>query len=161
MVMDLLQATNSPLVCLGDVCDDSIAVSIYVLVRHGVERRPELAAALRGRVRMRFADGYAPVRIAFRGDEIEVADETAGSDRGFDLELSGRLGDVSALIATPLAAGLPNPATRRGRQAIARLADGRVDIDGPLALARNLLRLLAVDASGAANAPQLSELQRT
>lgn len=33
-----------------------------------------------------------------------------------------------------------------GRQAIARLADGRVDFDGPFSLARSLLRLLAVDA---------------
>lgn len=159
--MNDLEALNSPLVCLGHLSDDSIAVSVYVLVRHGVERRPDLAAALRGRVRMPFADGYSPVRIDFRGDEIEVADEAIDSDRAYDLELSGRLGDVSALIATPLAAGLPNPTTRRGRQAIARLADGRVDIDGPLALARGLLRLLAVDASGAAKASQLSELQRT
>lgn len=159
--MNHLETFDAPLVCLGDVSDDSIAVSIYVLVRHGVERRRDLAVALRGRVRMRFADGYAPVRIDFRGHEIEVADETADSDGAYDLELSGRLGDVSALIATPLAAGLPNPTSRRGRQAIARLADGRVDIDGPLALARNLLRLLAVDASSAAKAPHLGELQRT
>lgn len=133
--MKHLETLDSPLVCLGDVADD-IAVSIYVLVRHGAERRPDLAVALRGRVRMRFADGYAPVRVDFRGDEIEVADETADSDRAYDLELSGRLGDVSALMTTPLAAGLPNPASRRGRQAIARLADGRVDIDEPLAPSR-------------------------
>lgn len=159
--MNHLEALNSPLVCLGHLSDDSIAVSVYVLVRHGAERRPDLAAALHGRVRMRFADGYSPVRIDFRGDEIEVADEAADSDRAYDLELSGRLGDVSALIATPLAGGLPKPTTRRGRRAIARLADGRVDIDGPLALARNLLRLLAVDAPTAATPSQISELQRT
>ncbi|MFP5364499.1 MAG: hypothetical protein ACLGI5_17420 [Thermoleophilia bacterium] len=159
--MNHLQALDSPLVCLGHLSDDSVAVSIYVLVRHGAERRPDLAAALRGRVRMRFADGYSPVRIDFRGDEVEIADEGADGDRPYDLELSGRLGDVSALIAAPLAAGLPNPTSRHGRRAIARLADGRVDIDGPLGLARNLLRLLAVDAPTVATPSQTGELQRT
>ena len=41
--------------------------------------------------------------------------------------------------------GLPKPTTRLGRSAIARLADGRVDFDGPLSLGRSLLRLLAID----------------
>ena len=145
---------------LGHLADDSIAVSVYVLVLQGAQQRPELAAALRGSVRMRFVDGYPPVRIDFRGDEIEIADDAAGVDRACDLEVSGRLGDVSARVA-PLAGGLPKPTTRRGRRAITRLADGRVDFDGPLALARNLLRLLAVDAVSAAKAPQHQGRRRT
>lgn len=148
--MNLFEASGAPLVCLGALSDDSIAASVYVLVRHGAEQRPELAGAILGRVRMRFADGYSPVRIDFRGDEIEVADEARDSAPVHDLELSGRLGDISTLIAAPLAGGLPKPTNRRGRRAIACLADGRVDIDGPLALARNLLRLLAIDAPTAA-----------
>ncbi|MFP5361974.1 MAG: hypothetical protein ACLGI5_04515 [Thermoleophilia bacterium] len=75
---------------LGYLADDSIAVSVYVLVRQGAQQRPELAAALRCGIRMHFADGYAPVRIDFRGDEIEVAD-TVGNDRACELEVSGRL----------------------------------------------------------------------
>jgi hypothetical protein len=146
---------------LGHLADDSIAVSVYVLVLQGAQQRPELAAALRGSVRMRFVDDYPPVRIDFRGDEIEIADDAAGEDRACDLEVSGRLGDVSALIVAPLAGGLPKPTTRRGRRAITRLADGRVDFDGPLALARNLLRLLAVDAVSAAKAPQHHGHRRT
>jgi hypothetical protein len=39
-----------------------------VLVDHAAPRRPELAAAIRVRVLVRFVDGYAPVRIDFRGD---------------------------------------------------------------------------------------------
>ena len=75
------------------------------------------------------------------------------------LELGGRLSDISALIAAPLAAGLPNPATRAGRRAIVRLADGRVQFDGPLGLARDLLRLLAVDAGRApARRPSLARV---
>jgi hypothetical protein len=139
---------GEPVVCLGDLADDSVAVSMYVLVRHAVRQRPELATAMRGSVRLRFAEGYAPVRIDFRGDEVEVADVDA-DDRAHDLEISGRLGDVNALLIAPLVGGLPSPATRHGRGAIARLADGRVDVHGPLTLARNLLRLLTVDGVSA------------
>ncbi len=143
--MDEREAPAAPPVRLGHLADDSVAVNVYVLVRHGVQQRPELAASMRGRVRMRFAEAYPPVRIDFRGEEIEVADDTADEDRAHDLEVSGRLGDISALLVAPLAGGIPKPTSRRGRRAIARLADGRVDFDGPLALARNLLRLLAVE----------------
>lgn len=152
--MDDLPAPIAPPVRLGHIGDDSVAVSVYVLVRHGVQQHPDLAAAMRASIRMRFAEGYAPVRIDLRGDEIEVGDELDADDRAYDLDFSGRLGDVTALIAAPLAGGLPKPTTRQGRRAIARLADGRVEFDGSLALARNLLRLLAVDTTSAARAPQ-------
>ena len=136
----------SPAVWLGRTAPDSIAVSIFVVVRDGARRHPEAAARMRGSVRIRFVDDYPSVRIDFRGDEIEVADDRDDDAATCDLELSGRLGDIAALIAAPLAAGLPNPATRAGRRAIIRLADGRVQIDGPLGLAHDLLGLLAVDA---------------
>jgi hypothetical protein len=143
------EAARPPRVWLGPTAEDSIAVSIYVLVRDGARQRPEPAATMRGAVRLRFADGYPPVRIDFRGSHIEVADDVEGDERGCDLELRGRLGDIAALVIAPLAGGLPNPATRPGRQAIVRLADGRIDLDGPLGLARDLLKLLAVDADRA------------
>lgn len=138
--------TTSLPVWLGDIADDSIAVSIYVLVRDGARRRPQLAAALRGSICLRFADDHPAVRIDFRGDEIEVADDICCDGVACDLELTGRLGDIAALIVAPLAGGLPNPTTRAGRRAIVRVVDGRVEVDGPLVLARGLLRLLAVDA---------------
>jgi hypothetical protein len=149
VVMRRSEASTSPAVWLGWTASDSIAVSIYVVVRDGARRHPELAAAMQGCVRIRFADDYPPVRIDFRRDEIEVADDLRGDDAACDLELTGRLSDISALIAAPLAAGLPNPATRAGRRAIVRLADRRVEIHGPPLLARDLLRLLAVDAGRA------------
>ena len=131
---------------LGHVADDSIAPTLYVLVLHGARVRPELAAEMRGSVLLRFDDGYAPIRVDFRGEEIEVHDDLDEADRAFDLEVRGRMGDVTALIASPLAGGLPKPTTRRGRLAIARLADGRVEFNGPLAMGRKLLRLLQVEA---------------
>jgi hypothetical protein len=109
VVMHRSEPPTSPEVWLGRTASDSIAVSIYVVVRDGARRHAEPAAAMRGCVRIRFADDYPPVRIEFRGHEIEVA----------------------------------------GRRAIARLADGRVVIDGPPLLARDVLRLLAVDAGRA------------
>jgi hypothetical protein len=136
-----------PTVRLGHLADDSIAASVYVLVCHGVALRPRLAMSMQASVVLRFPDGYSAVRIDFRGDEIEVGDDPDSQDRASDLEITGRLGDVNALIAAPLAGGLPKPTTPRGRAAIGRLADGRVEFDGPLRLARKLLKLLAVDTS--------------
>ena len=63
------------------------------------------------------------------------------------------------LIAAPLTGGLPKPTTRPGRAALARLADGRVEFDGPLALGRKLLRLLAID-DVAVRAPKESRAER-
>jgi len=136
---------HSPIVHLGHVADDSIAPSVYVLVCHGCALRPDQARELSASVVLRFPDGYAPVRVDFRGDEIEVYDDEQADDRAHDLEITGRLGDVNALIAAPHAGGLPKPTTTRGRAALARLADGRVEFDGPLRLARKVLKLLAVE----------------
>ena len=140
---------------LGELADHSVAPSVYVLVRHGAQLRPELAVSMRGAVVLRVGDGHAPVRIEFCGDVIDVCDDVDGDDRACDLVLSGCLADVNALIAAPLAGGLPKPTTRRGRGAIARLADGRVDFDGPLSLARSVLRLLAIDAVPTSRSPAL------
>jgi hypothetical protein len=136
---------EAPTVLLGDVSADSIAPNLYVIVAHGVQHRPEMAADMQASIVLRFLDGYAPVRLDFRGDEVEVGDDVEDSDRAHDLEIIGRMGDVTALIAAPLAGGLPKPTTRAGRAALARLADGRVEFNGPLALGRRLLRLLSID----------------
>jgi len=69
------------------------------------------------------------------------------------------MGDVTALIAASLTGGLPKPTTRPGRAALARLADGRVEFDGPLALGRKQLRLLAID-DVAVRAPEEARAER-
>jgi len=133
-----------PRVMLGELADDSVAASVYGLVRSGAEMRPALAHELRGSILMRFEEVEAAVRVDFRGDGIEVCDDPLSEDRAHDLVITGKLGDVNALIATPLAGGLPRPTSARGRKALARLADGRVEFDGPLRLGRKLLLLLSV-----------------
>jgi len=135
----------APEVILGTLSDDSVAPAIFGLVRGGAAARPELAAQMRGSIVLRFAEDYPGVRIDFRGDEIEVGDEIGGEDRAIDLLVSGRMGDINALIAAPLAGGLPRPTSPRGRKALARLADGRVDLDGPLLLGRKLIMLLTLE----------------
>jgi hypothetical protein len=136
---------EAPVVRLGHVAEDSVAANLYVIVDHGVRHRPEMAASMQASVVIRFVEGYAPVRLDFRGDEVIVGDDPDGADRAHDLEIVGRMGDITALIASPLTGGLPKPTTRTGRAALARLADGRVELNGPLALGRRLLRLLAID----------------
>lgn len=135
----------TPRVHIGTLHDDSVAGPIYTLVRHGVDARPALAAEIRGSVVLRFEEGYCPVRIDFRGDEIEVSDDVEGDDRAVDLLVTGRMGDINALIASPLTGGLPKPTHARGRKALARLADGRVEFDGPLLLGRKLIMLLSLE----------------
>jgi hypothetical protein len=144
---------TTPSVHLGELSADSVAASIYVLVRHGTLLRPALAASLRGSVLLRFPGEYTPVRIEFRGTEIHVEDARHVEDRDHDVEIVGRLGDVNALIAAPLVGGIPKPTSVRGRRALARLADGRVDLVGPLGLARRVLMLLALDPGATADPP--------
>lgn len=137
-----------PLIALGSCREHSVSASIYAIVDRGAQLRPALARELRGSVVFEFSEGYAGTRIDFCGERIDVADASA-DDRAHDLLIQGSLPDIVALLAAPLAGGLPKPTSTAGRAALARLADGRVEIDGPLRLARGLTRLLSVaPASG-------------
>jgi hypothetical protein len=130
-----------PDVRLGATRDDGIAASIFALVERGATRRPDLAHQMRGRVELRFAEDLAPVRLLFEGDVVVVED---GPEETPDLRISGRLPHVVALTVAPLVGGVPNPATVRGRTALAKVAGGHVKLEGDRALGRRLLRLLAV-----------------
>jgi len=130
---------------LGHRSADSLAPAVYALVDAGVRRDPLLAQDTRGVVLLRFREGFPSVRIGFAGEEIDVADVHEDDDGLVDLEVTGRLPDVLLLVSVTQAAGLPLPTTARGRAALARLADGRVEMDGPLRLGRRLLTLLRID----------------
>jgi hypothetical protein len=97
---------------------------------------------MRGRIELRFEEGIAPVRLVFEDGAVVVED---GAWEEPDLRVSGRLPHVVALTVAPLVGGVPNPATGRGRSALAKVAGGQVRLEGDRALGRRLLRLLAID----------------
>jgi hypothetical protein len=132
---------SSPDVRLGTTTDDGIAASIFALVDRGAGRRPELAMEMSGRIELSFAEDLAPVRLVFEEGAVVVEDGACDEP---DLRISGRLPHVVALTVAPLVGGVPNPATVRGRSALAKVAGGQVRVEGDRALGRRLLRLLAI-----------------
>jgi hypothetical protein len=130
---------------LGRMVEDGVAPSILGLIERGVVREPDLAAEMRGRVVFRFDEEFSPLRIAFRPRSVVVED---GDLRKPDLVIAGRLPDIIHMATVPTLGGrlggLPDPRQPRGRRALGRLASGRVKVEGDNALARRLIRLLAV-----------------
>jgi hypothetical protein len=125
--------------------EDGVAPSILGLIARGVVREPDLAAEMCGRVVLRFDEEFSPLRIAFRPRSVVVED---GDLRKPDLVIAARLPDIVHVATVPTLGGrlgrLPDPRQPRGRRALGRLASGRVKVEGENALARRLLRLLAV-----------------
>jgi hypothetical protein len=129
----------APEVVLGATSHDGIAASIFALVERGVDRRPMLAEGLEGEIELRFAEDIAPVTITLGVNAIVVGDGPAEHPT---LVVSGRLPHIVALTTAPLLGGVPSPIARRGRAALARVANGRVKVSGDRALGRKLLRLM-------------------
>lgn len=136
---------HGPRVRLGRLLEDGVAPSIFGLIERGIAREPDLVERIRGRVVFRFEEDFSPLRIAFRARTVVVED---GDLRKPDLVVSGRLPDIVHFATVPTLSGplhgVPDPREARGREALGRLARGRVKLDGDGALARRLLRLLAV-----------------
>lgn len=130
---------------IGRMVDDGVAPSIFGLLERGIERRPEVVAQMRGRIVFRFAEDFSPLRISFRPKTVVIED---GDLRKPDLVISGTLPDIVHFITVPILGGrlggVPDPTTPRGRTALARVASGRVKIDGDSGLGRRLLQLLAI-----------------
>ena len=127
---------------------------MFAFIERGAILRPQHARELRGSVLLRFSEGYQAVEVDLRGDEILVAD-ARDADRAHDLVIEGAFHDFAALVAAPLTGGLPRPTSPVGRAALGRLADGRIELEGPLRLARGLLRLIS--ALPDKHAPQLPQ----
>jgi hypothetical protein len=125
--------------------EDGVAPSIFGLIERGIAREPDLASVMGGRVVFRFAEGFSPLRITFRPRSVVVED---GDARRPDLVIEGSLPDIVHFATVPTLRGrlhgVPDPRQPRGRQALRRLANGRVRMSGDRVLGRRLLRLLAV-----------------
>jgi hypothetical protein len=127
---------------LGHIAPNGISPSLFGLVDRGAERRPDAANAIRGRIEIRFEEDFAPIEITFEDGQILVEDAGGGDDWSPDVVIRGSLPDVVQLASAPLMGGLPKLTDKRGRAAIARVAGGRVKIEGRRLLARRLLQLL-------------------
>ena len=142
-----MSASNgrAPTIRLGRMVEDGVAPSIFGLIERGIAREPELAGQMRGRVVFRFAEDFSPLRIQFKPRSVIVED---GDSRKPDLVIAGRLPDIVHFATVPTLRGrlhgVPDPRRPRGRRALSRLASGRVRIEGDRALARRVLRLLAI-----------------
>jgi hypothetical protein len=112
---------------------------VVSIVERGVQRRPEVAAGLRGRVVFRWGSGLAPLRVSFGPRVIRVED---GDLRAPQLAIEGRLPDIVQVATAPRWLGLPSVRDGRGRAAIAHVARRRVKLTGDLRLARGVLALL-------------------
>jgi hypothetical protein len=130
---------HAPTLRLGETLEDGIAPTLFALLERGIRARPEVAREMLGLVELRFDEDIAPTRVSFEGDEVVVED---GPWESPDLVVSGRLPHIVHLTTTPMLGGLPNPARRHGRAALARLSRGHVVVTGDRALGRRLLRLL-------------------
>ena len=134
-----------PTVRLGRMVPDGVSPSIFGLVERGIAREPGLVAVMRGRVVFRFDEDFSPLRINFRPKSVVVED---GDLRKPDLVIAGRLPDIVHFATVPMLSGrllgVPDPRAPGGRAALGKLASGRVQMEGDRALARRLLRLLAV-----------------
>ncbi|HEU0024465.1 MAG TPA: hypothetical protein VFQ12_07535 [Thermoleophilaceae bacterium] len=134
---------QKPGVKLGRMAPDGISASVLGLVERGALKRPRLARSLHGVVELRFKESYPPVRLEFSGSHVLVEDVN-GRRSTPDLVIQGSLPDIVQLAAAPLFGGVPKPTDRRGRAALARVAGGRVQIEGSPLLARKLLKLLEI-----------------
>ena len=135
--------TGPPRVTLGHQAPNGVAAGLLALVERGAARRPRVARGLRGRVEIRFAEDYAPVRLAF-GDVEVVVEDGNGRRWSSDLVIEGSLPDVIQLATAPLVGGLPKPTDKRGRAALANIAARRVRIEGSPLMARRVMKLLEV-----------------
>ena len=130
-----------PTVELGTLLEGGLAPAIFAIVDRGVTGRPHLAAGLQAEVELNLGVPYPNVRVLF-GDPIVLVED--GPAAAPDLRISGELPDLVSLMVAPLIGGVPNPIDRRGRAALQMVAQGRIRVEGKLALLRRFLGVIGV-----------------
>ena len=136
-----MSADQAP-VRLGHRAEGSIAPAVFVLVERGAARAPRAARQLRGRVELRFDEGYPPVTVAPESGGGLVVEDTQPDAPTPELVVAGPLPAVLDLATVPRAGGLPSLRDSRGRAALANLARGGVQLKGSKLLGRRLLALI-------------------
>jgi hypothetical protein len=140
-----VQTTTStrhpPSVRLGVTQTGGLAPAILAIIERGVRHRPALAHTLSAEIELAIEEPYPPVRIAFADRHVLVED---GPGRAPDLRISGSLADLVSLMVVPLVRGVPSPIRGRGRAALGLVAQGRVKVEGRLALMRKFLLIIRV-----------------
>jgi hypothetical protein len=131
----------APTVVLGTLLEGGLAPAIFAIVDRGVSCRPGLATGLEAEVELNLGESYPAVRVLFGNPTVLVEDGPAAAP---DLRITGELADLVSLMVAPLVKGLPNPIDRRGRVALGMVAQGRVRVEGKLALLRRFLRVIGV-----------------
>lgn len=127
---------------LGHQAEGSIAPALFALVERGATRSPRAAHRLRGRVELRFDEGYPPVTVAPESGGGLVVEDTPPDSPPPELVVAGPLPTVLGLATAPRAAGLPSFRDPRGRAALSSLARGGVRLEGSKLLGRRLLALI-------------------
>jgi hypothetical protein len=130
-----------PAVRLGEIQPGGLAPAILAIVERGVHHRPALAHTYIAVVELAIDEPYPPVRIAFTGTHITVEDGPAAAP---DLRISGTLTDLVSLMVVPLVKGVPSPIRGRGWAALGLVAQGRIRVEGRLALMRRFLQIIRV-----------------
>lgn len=153
-----MPATQAPAIRLGRTLRGGIAPSIYALVERGVLKRPQQAAAVRGRVQLHFREAHPPVSMVFEGAEIEVFD---GEIEEPELIVTADLADVVLLTTAPLRMGMPSPVNARGRAVLQKMARGQIRLRGDLGVARAMLELMRIDVPEARFAKATEALPAT
>ena len=134
--------SQAPALRLGRTLRGGIAPSIYGLVERGALMRPDRAASVKGKVLLRFRDGYLPVSMVFESGRITVEDGEL--DRP-DVTVTAGLADVVLLTTAPLRMGMPSPVNARGRAVLQKMARGEIRLSGDFGLARAMLGLMRID----------------
>jgi hypothetical protein len=132
---------HPPAVRLGAVQQGGLAPAILAIIERGVRHRPALAHTISAEIELAIDDPYPPVRIAFGERRVLVED---GPGSAPDLRISGSLADLVSLMVVPLVRGVPSPVRGRGRAALGLMAQGRVKVEGRLALMRKFLLIIRV-----------------
>lgn len=127
---------------LGHQAEGSIAPALFALVERGAARSPHAARQLRGRVELRFDEGYPPVTVAPESAGGLVVEDAQPDGPPPELVVTGPLPLVLELATVPRAGGLPSFRKSRGRAALANLARGEVQLEGSKLLGRRLLALI-------------------